>query len=69
MGKGKMISREALLTAARDRAFAVHRFSWGESAVRILAARLFNQGLLRVEHQDKERIYYRTVEEQHDATD
>lgn len=62
MSKGKMLSREAVLKLAGERPLVVHRFSWGESAIRILTARLFNQGLLRVEHQDKERIYYRTVE-------
>lgn len=63
MSKGKMLSREAVLEMATTRPFVVHRFSWGESAVRTLTMRMFNQGLLRVEHQDKERIYYRTVEQ------
>ena len=64
MSKGKMLSREAVLKLASERPFVVHRFSWGESAIRVLTQRLFNQGLLRVEHQDAERIYYRTVEVQ-----
>jgi DNA-binding transcriptional regulator PaaX len=62
MSKGKMLSREAVLKLAGERPFVVHRFSWGESAIRTLTMRMFSQGLLRVEHQDKERIYYRTVE-------